>query len=535
MEKIQNVAKSVQKANDDFLHTKLLVRARHCNIISDTIGNKHLSQPEKEMRENKDDDDDDIDEDDKLQGYSMISESQNVEKETTKNGGKSRESYSSPSSQKSSKVFLYHGTPGEITIKSALSHFEIVRESDGLKSLVGNLQIKSFISESLKTGLEAKYLQFLQFRAPPVYPPDPAQSQQWPRQWAHNILESGIYKRWAQQNERPILYLHGRCKVSGLSHALSECLESLDQAAERESDDEPRRALYFEFNRRDLRFKNIDAMLTFFINVLASQFPSCFNRWQEDALKRMHHNRCWVLHHLFDMLYRKEFGKQSFVIGSFDECDRASRVWFLRTLGATPRSENDRVSWIIASKNNKDITADISQLNTIDLDMNTLADVAKYPAMENKLLDPTPTFSESDRSLEQDILFCVQYAVRSLTICELSIMVSLHDSSDNCSDHQTKELLGRIMDPSNSLVYLQHDEVHLRQLPAEADLLESTKAHADLAKRCLQYLRDPAIQEEIKELCHNYNRIEDVPISLPRHNLIVYAVMFWASHYRLSG
>lgn len=197
-----------------------------------------------------------------------------------------------------------------------------------------------------------------------------------------------------------------------------------------------------------------------------------------------------------------------------------------------------RESWIITSQGDLSLGDGISQLSSLNLDTLDDSTAADARISSDTGTEPgTPGIIDCNLNLTkdaQDLLYCVQYAIRPMSVEELAIMTSLRDQTNWSKDHQ-RILTRDTVESSNSQVYLMNNEVYPHNLPLSVESTTTNKAHGDLTRRCLQYLQDPAVQVEIKAPCDTYDPDGHTPIPLLRHNLITYAVMHWPLHYRLAG
>jgi ankyrin repeat protein len=299
--------------------------------------------------------------------------------------------------------------------------------------------------------------------------------------------------------------------------------------------------LYFQFKKEDPRFCNMQAMLVFFLSATINRRARTDDSWAPNELERAYHFRGWSLDDQLDLLSFRTWSlsnDQSLMIGRLDECDNESRYWFLQRLAEMRMMDHGRASWIITSQGDLSLGDGISQLSSLDLDTlsgstTTDARVTSGTAT-GTLTSGRINFDLNCTKDEQHLLYCVQHAIRPLSIDELAIMTSLKDQKNWSKDHQ-KTLTRDTIESSYSQVYLKNNEVYPRHLPLSADSTMTNKAHGDLARRCLQYLQDPAVQSEIKALCGTYDPDDQTPIPLLRHNLISYAVTSWPLHYRLAG
>lgn len=553
VEKIKNLSRSVQQANDSFIDTKLLNRTLVCNVISDTMreieSQSHLA-PVDEQNDN-DEDEDEEDEDEEKEKTEKLVEKTSEQAETSPvcqvhffcinqlimNQNNSYDNNEPPFARNSGKAIPYYATPYEMTYRSSFSHYELVRQSNGLAES-SKTELSTAIRNYLKFSVQAKYLHLVHSQAPPIHPADPARLERLPANWPDRIFDSTIYKSWLNLKGLSVLHLHGTANVSDISEAL---VERLNQASGREAENGPTDTLYFQFKKDDPRFCNMQAMLAFFLGATINRRARTDDAWAPNELERAYHFRGWSLDDQLDLLSLRTWSlsnDQSLMIGRLDECDDESRSWFLQRLGELRMMDHGRASWIITSQGDLNLGDGIGQLSSIDLDaLNGSISADARMLSDTDTESGTAGLNDDDllRSGDaQDLVYCVQYAIRPMSVDELAIMMSLRHQANWSKEHQ-KTLMRDAVMSSNSQFYLKNNEVYPHNLSFSADSTTTNKIHGDLTRRCLQYLQDPAVQAEIKALCSTYDPGDQTPIPLLRHNLITYAVVSWSLHYRLAG
>lgn len=437
----------------------------------------------------------------------------------------------------SGRALPYYATPYEITYRSSLSHYKLVRQSNGLAESF-KTELENAITNYLKFSIQTKYLRLVHSQAPPIHPADPARLERLPANWPDRILNSKIYRSWLDLKGLSVLHLHGTANVSDISEALAE---RFNQASGRGAEKGPTDTLYFQFKKDDPRFCNMQAMLAFFLSATINRRARTDDSWAPNELERAYHFRGWSLDDQLDLLSFRTWSlsnDQSLMIGRLDECDVESRSWFLQRLAEMRMMDHGRSGWIITSQGCLSLGDGIGQLSSMDLDRlngSTAADARISSETETESGITSITNDNLDRSDDaQEPLYCVQYAIKPLSVNELAILMSLRDQANWSRDQQRTLTRDTIMSPSSQL-YLKNNEVYPHRLSFSADSTMAKKAHEDLTRRCLRYLRDPAVQEEIKALCRTYDPDDQTPIPLLRHNLITYAVTSWPLHYRLAG
>uniref|UniRef100_A0A093VID1 Ankyrin repeat domain-containing protein 50 n=1 Tax=Talaromyces marneffei PM1 TaxID=1077442 RepID=A0A093VID1_TALMA len=338
-------------------------------------------------------------------------------------------------------------------------------------------------SNYLNFQMQTKYLRLVHSQAPPIHPADPARLERLPANRADRILNSTIYKSWSDLKGLAVLHLHGTANVSDISQAVVERLNEASGSSKKGR----KGTLYFQFRKDDPRFCNLQAMLAFLLSAKMNRRDSTDELGEPNELERAYHFRGWSLDDQLDVL--------------------ALRTWSL--------------------SNSEPFM--ISRLDDTAADARISSDTGTEPG--------TPGIIDCNLNLTkdaQDLLYCVQYAIRPMSVEELAIMTSLRDQTNWSKDHQ-RILTRDTVESSNSQVYLMNNEVYPHNLPLSVESTTTNKAHGDLTRRCLQYLQDPAVQVEIKAPCDTYDPDGHTPIPLLRHNLITYAVMHWPLHYRLAG
>ncbi|KAI7971832.1 hypothetical protein EIK77_000977 [Talaromyces pinophilus] len=551
VEKIKNLSRSVQQTNDSFIDTKLLNRTLVCNVISDTLREIESQQeqaPVIEQNDNDEDEDED-DEDDEKEKTKKLAEKTSEQAETlavcwfhffsknqliiNQNNSNNKPLFA----RNSGRALPYYATPYEITYRSSISHYELVRQSNGLAES-SKTELNTAITNYLKFSIQSKYLQLVHSQAPPIRPADPARLERLPANWPDQIFGTTIYKSWLNLKGLSVLHLHGTANVSDISEAL---VERLNQASGREAEKGPTDTLYFQFKKDDPRFCNMQAMLASFLSATINRRARTDDSWAPNELERAYHFRGWSLEDQLDLLSFRTWSlsnDQSLMIGRLDECDDESRSWFLQRLAEMRMMDHGRASWIITSQGDLNLGDGIGQLSSIDLDAlngSTARDAGISSNTKTKSNTAGLNGDNLDRSGDaQDLVYCVRYAIRPMSVDELAIMMSLKDRANWCKEHQGTLTRDAVMS-SNSQVYLKNNEVYPRNVSFSADSATTNKAHGDLTRRCLQYLQDPAVQAEIKTLCGTYDPEDQTPIPLLRHNLITYAVISWPLHYRLAG
>ncbi|KAL5041269.1 ankyrin repeat-containing domain protein [Aspergillus fruticulosus] len=239
-------------------------------------------------------------------------------------------------------------------------------------------------------------------------------------------------------------------------------------------------------------------LLSTIIAALLSRFGHLYAEDYFNILQEIYSNRAWSLDDLYQALIlmrgHDEPGAVTIIISRLDECDE-SFLWFLTKISLLNRRHRDRFAWIISSQGSAEIKSRLSEWSSIDLDEHAAGPMHYSDSLPTGQGISTPSIVFRDDAVLPPVNMC---AVRPLSHDEASILSSLEDGA---ASH-------------------------------EATLCEH---HASMAQRCLQYLGDCGVQEQMGAFCNSNTSFNRAPLYTDCGNLISYAATYWPVHYRLSG
>ena len=317
-------------------------------------------------------------------------------------------------------------------------------------------------------------------RAPPLYPPKRLLCETPQENFADALLKSEPYRQWVDQRGTCVLHLHGRSGVSDMTRQLPGLLKG--------SKDGEGVAILFEFNRRDVRFGNVKALLASMLAILCSRRSHVFPTHIRELIQRSYCEHDGSLDNLYATLERIQIQRDgpalTFVVGRLDECD-GSREWLVKRL-AMRRGQRHRYRfpWIISSQGSDSIRSELSGWPGINLD-------------ESDLVKDSYLRTSPDQLLLPSYLRC---GFRPFSEEELAILASLQRAAVQDSERNAAD----------------------------------GKSHAIMASLCLKYLRDPAVQAQMMAVCRRA-ALTRPPLYTDHRNLIAYATSSWPLHYKLSG
>ena len=132
-----------------------------------------------------------------------------------------------------------------------------------------------------------------------------------------------------------MLYMHGGKETASKMRQLSQYAYCDYETGNRDEDrvDFQRCTLYFEFDKRDSRYRCIRSMIVSFLNEFVWRF------WQDngskltDASNYLNNNHCWSLQDLFEffnLLRECQCSTRlTLFLSCFDQCDKREREWFI--------------------------------------------------------------------------------------------------------------------------------------------------------------------------------------------------------------
>ncbi|KAL4916455.1 ankyrin repeat-containing domain protein [Aspergillus aurantiobrunneus] len=502
--KIRTLAKSILETNSSFLETKVLIRAAVCNIISGTLKGSGESNKQSSA-EVKDDLDDSDEENDFINIPSEEDSATNVEPPST-----------------AVRPCFYFGLPFELVYRSNYSYSKLLMDPAYSDMLIMSQSafdaIRAALTNCRQTVMDQTLHCVALYQAPPMYPPDVLYSSEFLPDVLDGILNSEVYNKWSQQRGLRVIHLQGTSGVSTISQLLNQ---RLNGSGDHDRNPTPNATLYFEFSRSDVRRNNIQAMLSAFVAALVSRFCHEYSGWFKTYLDERCRNGSWGPDDLLQLLrlVRDTDGAEmvTFMLARLDECDE-SRTWFLNKISAISTRIRVPFAWMITTQGSEDLTAAMSQWPTLGLDGWMAGRSLSGCAVGLGSISPA-----SDTATP----FWLHHAMRPLTPTETATMVGLQGS-------------GTVDDADNShglpssLPATSHDS-GLDSRPSFIQSVESQTTHRILACRCLQYLCNPAVQENMREFCSRYMGLDQAPIAPSHEHLISYATLFWPMHYQFSG
>ncbi|KAL4787866.1 ankyrin repeat-containing domain protein [Aspergillus varians] len=504
VEKIRVLAREVQATNWDFLETKCLIRSVVCNLVCQTVRTFGTRQEGEDSEDDGSDEDYDSDDDDSDDEESAQEPSESLSTNSDDD---------MPSDSISWLAWANFGIPFELTYETQVSYLEQIEgPADPSVKILSEeefAEIKSTLedAQNVEVGMDLHCLALSQ--APPLYPP--------PRvTWNHptyglsdTIQDSEPYQQWLGQSGVAILHLYGTEHVSSITQQLGERLNGPGDADGNLPSDA---TIVFEFNRRDIRFNSVKALLSTIIATMISHFGHLSPMDFSNAMREIYSNAGWSLDDLYQVMMSMQVhegpNKLVFVISRLDECDE-TWSWFIEKISSQGHRRRDRFPWIISSQGNEAMKSRLSDWPTIDLDEqletqidNSTAEDPFIPVTEPKgdTLSSPPTL----------------FALRPLSQNEADILASL-----------------------NNGVKVMGENVEGNEASTSASSANDThgamEAHASMARSCLQYLTDPVVQDIMRAYCDENLSLDHAPLLTDRGNLISYATLYWPVHYKLSG
>lgn len=359
-------------------------------------------------------------------------------------------------------------------------------------------------------------------QASPLYPPSLPSSRMLPTDWYSTIPDAESYSQRLGQHGISVIHLHGSFGVTAFSQLLSE---RLNGSGDNEKNPISYPTLYFEFNKKDMRFNNINAMLASFIAAIICRFGHEYATAYTFYLDEVFTHRAWNLDDLFQMFIRicgfDGPCMLRFIIGRLDECDE-TRFWFLSKINSLSSRRYDPFPWIITSQRVTDLTAHLSKWPSIDIDDSLPALLRNIDPCRSSQRHPESTISSG--SNEQPRV--IEHALRHLSRQEGEILAEpvqdeYQGHNDDCSKRDT------VPPVRNSQQTFCQTAIACNE--HEIDV------HSIISERCIRYLRVPAVKEQMKTLYDSTIGLRQAPLSIDRLSLISYASLYWPYHYRLAG
>ena len=153
--------------------------------------------------------------------------------------------------------------------------------------------------------------------------------------WLH---DHSAFKTFKDGVGPRVLYVHGGKNHTSKMPQLSQYLYTDYESGNRDDErvDFQKCTFYFEFDKRDSRYKTITSMLVSFLNELVWRF------WQDNgtklapAFEYLDNNHCWSLQdlfHLFNQLRECQCSTRlTLFLSCFDQCDEREREWFIQKI-----------------------------------------------------------------------------------------------------------------------------------------------------------------------------------------------------------
>ncbi|KAI1387300.1 ankyrin repeat protein [Hypoxylon trugodes] len=120
--------------------------------------------------------------------------------------------------------------------------------------------------------------------------------------------------------------------------------------------------IYFEFDQQDSRYSTLSTMLLYFINALIWRFWEGRENVIQGDLKFLDDTRSWSLndlYHLFKIfMYPVAVNHITFFIGCFDQCPQKERNWFLERVLDVQSYKEKSCRMIISTANRDDLAVD---------------------------------------------------------------------------------------------------------------------------------------------------------------------------------
>lgn len=179
--------------------------------------------------------------------------------------------------------------------------------------------------------------------------------------------------------------------------------------------------------------------------------------------------------------------------------------------------------------------------------------IADIAATINKLRPVTPenvlsvfihTLPVEKRNVALAIYRWVKYALEPLTIealCHALAVstgsnMSLEDIDYDCLLQDIRTLFSGVIVVEGRIVKFSHDSFYHATIADDEGYEDPPLIHCLLAKACLNYLMHHEVQQRFAKLSvDKYSGgVLMKPLIPPRDDLLEYAVLFWAEHYRLS-
>ncbi|KAL4949672.1 ankyrin repeat-containing domain protein [Aspergillus filifer] len=489
--KVTGLAQAIDGINREFLETKCLIRATVCNLISPRIRAIKTGNYKETVETDSNQDDKESEENDSV-----------GENETCQDSME-REGFSTPSSLAS--PCLYFSIPFELVFETQVSYEDLIRgpRDQRESTLAPNAkdEMSSALQDAQKTETDADLHCLALSQASPLYPPALPPLKPLTHEQSDMILGSPPYKEWLNQRGTTVLHICGTSGVSTISRRLNERLGTTQNG---DSNLQRGRTIFFEFNRRDIRFNSIKTLLATIIATLVSRFGHNLGGSWDSTMREIYNYQSWSVYDLQQILWLLQpndgTGEVTIFISRLDNCDE-SWLWFVRRLGKMTRRHEKRLAWIISSEGDEDIKSNLSEWPTLDLDQLAGGDVH---GLADGLLAQVQTTLMTSTTDAMTFSSISEISVRPLGPDELTILTSPYNGADGWAQ------------------------------PSAAGNEEKMQNHARMAQVCLRYLARPEIQEQMRAFCECNVSLTRAVHFTDRSNLIFYATSHWPTHYRLS-
>ncbi|KAH6999463.1 ankyrin repeat protein [Ilyonectria destructans] len=317
LEKAKNLAAQVHRINQEFLHTKLLDRAVIFNVFTKCYRD-YMTQPTKDDKDDDNASDDSITTDseaelDPVTPFPRFAHSYCQSFETF---GRFRTVYD--------HMDLVKGDPNDAWISTELNNTSGCLFKVEYKFLENQAHLLSLAPPTQSTNVPYNSM----------LPPTPFV------RWIMKQVAPNKKKKLKALRDPKIVHLHCNGDASLDLDELSRlCHNAFDDAlvtSELESSRNPREAVvYFEFDRNDSRYKSIEAMMVYYINIMVWRFWDQGEQSMTAALSLQKRMKSWSrgdIFHIFCMVRHRRVAvdhQVKFFISCFDQCPEEERIWFL--------------------------------------------------------------------------------------------------------------------------------------------------------------------------------------------------------------
>ncbi|KAK1244948.1 hypothetical protein MKX08_004577 [Trichoderma sp. CBMAI-0020] len=336
LRKVKRLADQVERANQEFLSTKLFDRAAIFNVFSENTHEARNQRP--------------------IDGEATHDTTTEIDHDAL--GAPAADT---PFPTSTYAVGHSFESVGRYGLKK-LNHLHMVSGDGPDESWVRRI-FKMFNMDGCPIKISYQFLQ-LQARllslAPPTRqfdtPYDPMMPTYATVSW---IMEQRAFSELRKTDKAPkVLHLHGdgspQTDICEISRHLYVAYDDSKVTSARYRMPS-RSVIYFEFDLQDSRYNSILSMLVYFVNILSWRFytDDMFGHWEDifRVTKTWSLENIWVLYK--EMLSLLDSSELTFFISCFDQCHEEERKWFAQGI-LTFQSYCERTPSFILSTSRKD-------------------------------------------------------------------------------------------------------------------------------------------------------------------------------------